>query len=213
MSFFFAILTRHLRTTSSVLGCRLGGAPRQQQLDIVHKFHLFNYYFADFSGHFFWTRVYSPLRPPPSLPPLRKFILPKINYSFGGYPPPINPQSIIWPPPLITHRFGFHLRFSPSTWFFGRFNTTFWCLCYFCRKLSPLSFQILILSLSFTVFKSTIIFPFIHDLVLFRCCCLQLFGKVFLAPPGCIILSISPEEKILRHFYYRFSCDWQLVPC
>ena len=80
------------RTTSSVLGCRLGGAPRQQQLDIVHKFHLFNYYFADFSGHFF---VDSGVFPPPSLPPLRKFILPKINYSFGGYPPPINPQSII----------------------------------------------------------------------------------------------------------------------
>ena len=75
------------RTTSSVLGCRLGGAPRQQQLDIVHKFHLFNYYFADFSGHFFWTRVYSPLRPPPVTPPFEEIYFAENKLQFWGVPP------------------------------------------------------------------------------------------------------------------------------
>ena len=67
MFFFFSILTRHLGTTSSVLGCRLGGAPRQQQLDIVHKFHLLGKRSITtlriFSGYFFVDSVVS-------LPPL-----------------------------------------------------------------------------------------------------------------------------------------------
>ena len=47
-----------------------------------------NYYFADFFRTFFVAD--SGVSFPPSLPPLRKFILPMISYRFWGvrYPPP-----------------------------------------------------------------------------------------------------------------------------